>query len=87
MLREDWEQAAEEGHITPEHVLQRLENILTYAEGNEGPVDFDEDGHVIALVAWSKQMEGGYKLRVWPRDHPPPHAHIELRLNRRRSCA
>ncbi|QBJ94578.1 DUF4160 domain-containing protein [Rhodococcus sp. ABRD24] len=77
MTKEQWEQADADGHITPEHVLFRLRNILVFAMGNPGPVGYDEDGHVISLVGASIQLEGGVKLRVCSRDHNPPHVHIE----------
>jgi hypothetical protein len=32
--RSDWDEAERSGHLTPEHVLRRLSDILEYALGN-----------------------------------------------------
>ena len=79
MTRAEWDEAAAAGHLTPEHVIQRLKNIADHAFGNETVLGFDEDGFVISLTAEGLPLPGGVKLYIYPRDHPPPHAHIEIR--------
>lgn len=77
--REEWDRALAQGHITPEHLISRLENIATHHFGREGAIGFDDEGFVVSLVAGSILVECGVKIRVNPLDHDPPHAHVELR--------
>ena len=77
--REEWDKALAAGYLTPEHLISRLENIAIHHFGNEGAIGFDDEGFVVSLVAGSILVEGGVKIRVYPHDHDPPHAHIELR--------
>jgi hypothetical protein len=78
MTRVEWENAAAAGHLTPEHVMQRLKNIADYAFDIETVAGFDEDGFVISLIAEGLPLSGGVKLYVYSNDHPPPHVHIKL---------
>ncbi|NKR92253.1 DUF4160 domain-containing protein [Rhodococcus hoagii] len=77
--RLEWEEAAESGHLTAEHVLQRLKNIADHVFENEGAAAFNEDGFVAALIAEGLSLPNGVKLHVYPKDHPPPHVHVEVR--------
>lgn len=79
--RNEWDQAAADGYITPEHVFMRLKHIADHIFENETAMGFDDEGFVISLVGGAVTLEGGLKLRVWPNDHPPPHVHIELRAH------
>lgn len=79
MTREEWDQAAADGHITPEHVMTRLKGIVDHVFGNQSSIGYDEDGFVTALTAEGLPVPGGVTLVVHSNDHPPPHVHIELR--------
>lgn len=75
--REQWDEAEANGHITPEHVLLRLEAMLRVAVGEptDGGAAYDEDGFVRALVAagWAGE---GWRVQLHPNDHEPPHVHF-----------
>jgi hypothetical protein len=79
--RADWDEAAAAGHLTPEHVMQRLKNIADHAFGNESVRGCDEDGFIISLTAEGLPIPGGVTLYVYANDHPPPHVHIKLRAH------
>lgn len=79
--RVEWDEAAAAGHLTPEHVMQRLKNILDHAFDNQTVMGFDEDGFVVSLIAEGLLLADGLTLYVFPNDHPPPHVHIKLRAH------
>lgn len=81
--RFDWDTAAAAGHLTAEHVLLRLENILEYdlAEGKN--FGLSDDGFLNALVADGWRLERGVTVRMYPNDHPPPHVHLRFRSHPR----
>jgi len=62
MSRTEWDEAAAAGHVTPEHVMQRLKNIADHAFDNQTVMGFDEDGFVISLIAEGLLLAGGVKL-------------------------
>lgn len=75
----DWDEASAAGHLTAEHVILRLQNIVVHALGQDlGSIAFDENGFVSALTSAGVRLESGVTLRVCTRDHKPPHVHIEL---------
>jgi len=76
--REEWEKAKAAGHLTPEHALVRLSNVAFHYFGKGGSIGYDDEGFVFSMVAASIEVEGGIKLIVNTRDHPPPHVHIKL---------
>jgi hypothetical protein len=75
----DWEQADADGHLTPEHVLQRIHDIAEFEFGNGEELGFDGDGFLVSLAADGMQLPGGVTLSVYPNDHPPPHVHVRIR--------
>ncbi len=79
LTRAEWDEAKANGHLTPEHVFNRLHNIAVHVLGVEGSIGFDDDGFVVSLTAGGLALDHGVTLRVFPNDHPPPHVHIELR--------
>lgn len=79
LSRAEWDEAEREGHLTAEHVLLRMKHIAEHDLIVGGSVGFDVDGFVISLVAESLQATGGVTLIVRTNDHPPPHAHIEVK--------
>lgn len=81
MTRLEWEEAAEAGALTPEHVIQRLKNIADHVFGNETVIRFDVDGFVVSLIAEGLPLQGGVTLYVYSKDHPPPHVHVKVRAH------
>lgn len=79
MTRAEWDEASDAGHVTAEHVMQRLKNIADHIFGNETVAGFDDEGFVVSLIAEGLPLPGGVTLYVYPNDHPPPHVHITLR--------
>ncbi|MGO1665311.1 MAG: DUF4160 domain-containing protein [Micrococcaceae bacterium] len=77
--RVQWDEASEAGHVTPEHVMQRLKNIADHVFDNETSIGFDDEGFVVSLTAAGMALPGGVTLCVYPNDHPPPHVHIRVR--------
>ena len=77
--KEDWESARAEGHLTPEHLILRLEAILDVEFGDGADLGYDEDGFRVSLVAAGQSYEGGVKIEVYPNDHGEPHAHLTLK--------
>ncbi|MFD1848011.1 hypothetical protein [Arthrobacter flavus] len=49
--RGDWDEAVAGGHITPEHVWERLYRIAIGEFGVMGPAGYDEDGFFLSLTA------------------------------------
>jgi hypothetical protein len=78
-----WNEAAAGGHLTAEHILQRLENILEFEFGRGAEMGLAADGFYNALVADGWRLEGGVTVRLHPNDHPPPHVHLEFRSDPR----
>lgn len=79
MMRHEWDAAVAAGHVTPEHVMQRLKNIADHVFDNQTLMGFDDEGFVVSLVAEGLPLAGGVKLYVYSNDHPPPHVHIQLK--------
>lgn len=77
--RSEWDEAADAGYVTPEHVMIRLKNIAEYAFGSGTVIGLDENGFITSLTSAGWAIEGGVVLHVYPKDHPPPHVHIEVR--------
>lgn len=75
--RSDWDRAVAEGTLTSDHVLDRLRRIAVHEFGIEDPAAYDEDGFFLSLTAEGLHLEGGVTLRVNPRDHLPPHVHVQ----------
>jgi len=75
--RGEWDKAAAEGLLTPEHVLLRLEAIVRVAFDDpvDGGVAYGADGFVRAEVAAGWVGEG-WRLQLHPNDHDPPHVHF-----------
>lgn len=78
---EEWDRAAAEGHLTAEHVLNRLEAIVEFEVGNGAEMGYDENGFRVSLVSVGLSVEGGVKFYVYPNDHPPLHTHIVLKAD------
>src|SRR5271168_4271863 len=76
---DDWEEAKRSGYLTVEHIVARLEDILEYALDGELETGYDEEGFLRALVADGYLRNRGVTVRLHSRDHPPPHAHIEIK--------
>ena len=79
MSRAEWGEAARSGHLTVEHVLLRIRDMLDFEFGNGEIEGLDEDGFLRALVADAMHFEGGVTVRLHCNDHPPPHVHVEFR--------
>lgn len=72
-----WHQAKRAGHLTLDHVLHRLEDMLEFEFGNGEELGIGEDGFLTALVADSYQVpRSGIKVYIRTEDHPPPHVHV-----------
>jgi hypothetical protein len=86
MTRAEWDQATKDGHVTAEHIVQRLQNVAAHLfDEEEAAVAFDDEGFVVSLTAASITVDG-VKLHVYTLDHQPPHVHVktsafELRIN------
>jgi hypothetical protein len=80
IYRHDWDQAVSDGHVTPDHVAQRLLGIMQHAYGvhDDDFVAYDADGFIVALIAEGLRMSNGLRLDIFPGDHNPPHAHIKI---------
>lgn len=74
--REAWTAAEAVGALTVGNILERLRRMAVYELGEMGPVGYDEDGFVTALVAEGIK-EGALVLQVHTRDHWPPHVHVK----------
>ncbi|MFI2101761.1 DUF4160 domain-containing protein [Isoptericola sp. NPDC019693] len=59
-------------------MLERVRRIAVYELGEMGPMGYDQDGFVTALVAEGIK-EGALVLQVHTRDHWPPHVHVKRR--------
>jgi len=71
-----------EGHLTPEHYLDRLERMLAFALGTERSLAISADGFFNALVSDSFRLKQNVRLVIHPNDHDPPHAPLEVRSER-----
>jgi hypothetical protein len=79
MDRQTWDEAEASGHITPEHRLHRVRNMMMNAvDLTDGNAAYDEDGFHLSLTADAIQLEGGVELHVYAGDHPPAHVHIKV---------
>ncbi|HMJ77436.1 MAG TPA: DUF4160 domain-containing protein [Iamia sp.] len=74
-----WDEAIVSGHLTAEHVLERLGNAIDFELGQGSDAGFNSEGFLDALVADSTRHEGGISVVLHPNDHPPPHVHIKFR--------
>lgn len=75
--REEWDAALAAGSLTIDDAIERLRRIAVREFGQIGPVGYDEDGFITALVAEGVRIEGGVRLVVHTRDHQPPHVHVQ----------
>lgn len=78
IYRQDWDQASIDGHVTEEHVLERVQGILRHARGPQAGdvVAYDADGFISALIAEGIRTKDNIQIRINPDDHWPRHAHI-----------
>jgi hypothetical protein len=84
MNQDDWDAAQASGHLTVEHVLLRLQDMLEYQFGSGAEMGLDENGFIVALVADGWRLDGGVTVHIFPNDHPPPHVHVRFRSDPKR---
>lgn len=79
MSASEWDEAANNGWLTVEHVLNRLSAMTAYELGNGAEQGYGPDGFLVALTADSYVVGSNVKVHLNTNDHPPPHVHIEVR--------
>lgn len=80
IYRQDWDDALENGWVTTEHIVHRLAGMVNHGLGQQldGPAAYDEHGFISALIAAGLSMRNGVRAHIYPDDHNPPHAHLEV---------
>lgn len=75
----DWDDAEEGGFLTAEHVIERLERMITHALGLEPEAAaYDDEGFFLSLVGAGKRQDD-ITLNVNTLDHNPPHCHVDVK--------